>query len=244
MKISTQLYSIRDALAADFQSAITRLVDLGFDTAEPFNLVKYRQDLISAREHNNITFPSAHQGFLGDVNFDEVLDAAQAVGVTYLIQPSSPATDWGNPEKLRQLAEQLNTQAERAATVGIQVGYHNHEFEVTTSHRGRTALETFAEYLDPRVVLEIDTYWAVAGGANITSLLANLGERVRLVHLKDGDLRNDPDHQLPVGTGDMPVVETLDAARGTEYGVIEFDDYAGDIYNGLSESLQYLRSKI
>src|SRR5699024_5189796 len=77
---------------------------------------------------------------------------------------------------------------------------------------GRPALEVFAEALDPRVVLEIDTYWAAVGGADVPPLLERLGERVQLVHLKDGDLSEDPAAQLPLGTGAMPLAETLLAA--------------------------------
>ena len=92
------------------------------------------------------------------------------------------------------------------------------------------------------MVLEIDTYWAAVGGADVPALLASLGERVQLVHLKDGDLSEDPAAQLPLGTGAMPLTETLAASRNVAYGVIEFDDYAGDMLEGIAASLAHLRT--
>lgn len=244
MQISVQLYSIREALAADYQSAITRLVDLGFTHAEPFNLLEQRDELVRAREQFDIAFPSAHQSFLGEEDperFAAILEAASAVGVTYLVDPFWEPADWRDADRVKQLADRLNARAEQAAAAGIRVGYHNHHFELVAQHDGRSALELFAEHLDPQVILEIDTYWAVVGGADITALLATLGERVRLVHLKDGDLAEDPAGQLPVGTGKMPLAQTLAASAGVEYGVIEFDEYAGDIFEGLATSLDHLR---
>ncbi|GAA1489698.1 sugar phosphate isomerase/epimerase family protein [Brachybacterium sacelli] len=243
MKISVQMYSVRQALAADFPGTVQRLCDLGFDTAEPFGLVEFRDDLVRARERFDITFPSAHQSFLGDVDFDEVLEAANAVGVTYLVDPFWEPADWQDPARVRDLAGRLNARAEQAAEAGIRVGYHNHHFELAAQLDSRSALELFAEHLAPRVVLEIDTYWAVVGGADITTLLATLGERVKLVHLKDGDLAQDPAGQLPVGAGRMPLEETLTAAAGVEYGVIEFDEYDGDVFEGLEASLRRLRAE-
>lgn len=240
MQISVQMYSVREALAEDFQATVRRLVDIGFEVAEPFRLVEFREQLVRAREQFDIAFPSAHQSFLGDVDFQEVLDAASAVGVRYLVDPFWEPTDWEDPARVKRLAARLNERAEQAAGAGVRVGYHNHHFELAAQHGGRSALELFAEHLDPRVVLEIDTYWAVVGGADITALLRALGDRVELVHLKDGDLAQDPAGQLPLGAGRMPLDETVQAASSAALGVIEFDEYAGDIFEGLSASLARL----
>ena len=72
MQISVQMYSVRDALAEDYQAAVGRLVDLGFSVAEPFALLERRDDLVRARESHDISFPSAHQSFLGDGDFAPV----------------------------------------------------------------------------------------------------------------------------------------------------------------------------
>lgn len=244
MEISVQLYSVREALADDVQATLSRLVDLGLAHAEPYHLLEYRDELVRAREQLPIAFPSAHQSFLGEVDFPAVLEAAQAVGVKYLVDPFWNPADWTDAATVRALAGTLNRRAETAAEAGIRVGYHNHHFELAAQLDGRPALEVFAEELDPRVVLEIDTYWAAVGGADVPPLLERLGERVQLVHLKDGDLSEDPAAQLPLGTGAMPLAETLRAAADVAYGVIEFDDYAGDMFEGIEASIAHLRSAL
>lgn len=244
MQISVQMYSVREALAADFQGTVARLVELGLTHAEPYHLLEYRDELVQAREHHAIDFPSAHQSFLGDVDFAEVLEAAQAVGVQYLVDPFWNPEDWTDAGRVRALAATLNERAAAAEGTGIRVGYHNHHFELASQLEGRSALELFASELDPQVVLEIDTYWAAVGGADVPTLLGTLGERVQLVHLKDGDLSEDPAAQLPLGEGKMPLAQTLDASSQVAYGVIEFDDYAGDMFEGIAASISHLRSHL
>ena len=199
---------------------------------------------MQAREQHAIDFPSAHQSFLGDVDFAEVLEAAQAVGVQYLVDPFWNPEDWTDAGRVRALAATLNERAAAAEGTGIRVGYHNHHFELASQLEGRSALELFASELDPQVVLEIDTYWAAVGGADVPTLLGTLGERVQLVHLKDGDLSEDPAAQLPLGEGKMPLAQTLDASSQVAYGVIEFDDYAGDMFEGIAASISHLRSHL
>lgn len=241
MKISLQMYSVRHALTADYQGTVGRLAAMGCTALEAFSLVEQREQLERARREHGVSIPSAHQSFLAGGDFTPALEAAAAVGATYLIDPHVPEETWQDAGRVRALADRLNERSAQAADHGIVVGYHNHDHELSTQLEGRSALELFADHLDPRVVLEVDTYWAAVGGAGVGDLLASLGDRARLVHLKDGDLRRDPAGQLPLGEGRMPLGETLAAASAVEWGVIEFDEYDGDIFDGVAASLAYLR---
>lgn len=53
-------------------------------------------------------------------------------------------------------------------------------------------LEHLADALDPRVVLEIDPFWAQVGGVSAPELLATPGKRVQLLHIKDGAIQRQP----------------------------------------------------
>jgi sugar phosphate isomerase/epimerase len=101
----------------------------------------------------------------------------------------------------------------------------------------------FTERLDPAVVLEVDTYWAEVGGASAPELLARLGERVRLIHVKDGPQSGDAAAQQPAGAGDMPIEAILAAAPGA-VRVFEFDAYAGDLFDGIEQSLEFVSGQV
>ena len=52
----------------------------------------------------------------------------------------------------------------------MRLGYHNHDFELSSLIGGRPALEVLADELDPGVLLEVDTYWAAVGGQDVPGL--------------------------------------------------------------------------
>jgi len=88
----------------------------------------------------------------------------------------------------------------------------------------------------------VDTYWASVGGQNPVELLARLGDRVKFIHIKDGPGTTDTKAQQPAGQGTIPVLDVVAAATSLEVGVVEFDDYAGDIFEGIAQSLAFLQN--
>ena len=49
-----------------------------------------------------------------------------------------------------------------------------------------------------------------------------------------------PKDQLPAGKGDVPLAAALQAATAVQYAVVEFDHYAGDIFEGIAGSYAFL----
>lgn len=232
--LSVQLYSIRDAVKADLPGALERVAALGFTLVEPFDLLGDPVALRAALDAHGLRAPSAHARIGDGADLDRVFDAATTVGVRTVVQAASPPELWTSEAGIAAVADRLDVAAEKASGLGLQVGYHNHHWELATAIDGRPALERFADQVDPEVVLELDTYWAAVGGQDVPALLGRLGDRVRLLHLKDGPVSQDNTEQAPLGGGAMPVAEIVAAAGSAELGVLEFDDYAGDVFEGLA----------
>src|SRR5262249_41769021 len=152
--------------------------------------------------------------------------------VSVVIDPFVPAEKWENPADIAATADALSEAAKLAVDYGLRVGYHNHWWELRSRIDGRSALEFFADQLDPDVVLEVDTYWATAGGEDTPALLRRLGDRVHAIHVKDGGLATDATGQVPAGQGAVPVLDIL-AAAPSAVRVIEFDAYDGDMFEAL-----------
>jgi sugar phosphate isomerase/epimerase len=240
--VSVQLYSIRDALAADLPGALARLASLGVTQVEPFDIVSDPDGLRDALATNGLGAPSVHARVGAAVELDPIFEAAAAIGAQTVVHPYSPPEQWDSESGVAAVADELARAAEAAAAYGLRVGYHNHHWELSSRFGERSGLERLAEQLPPAVVLELDTYWAAVGGADVVALLGRLGERVRLVHLKDGPIDKDNAAQLPLGEGAMPVAATVEAATAAELAVLEFDDYAGDLFEGLAASLAFANS--
>ena len=241
-EISVQLYSVREAIAEDLPAAIARIAALGFTKVEPWGFVDKVELFREALTGNNLSAPSAHARLVLAEDVKPVFTAAAALGVRTLIDPMVPAERWTSREDVQATADRLTELAGQAADHGLTIGYHNHWWELSQQIDGRPALEVFADLLDQRVVLEVDTYWAAVGGVPAPELLGRLGERVQFLHVKDGPITDDPKAQLPAGTGAMDVPAVL-AAAPDALRVIEFDDYAGDIFAGLAASLAYLEGR-
>ncbi|WP_285725571.1 sugar phosphate isomerase/epimerase family protein [Psychromicrobium xiongbiense] len=239
--LSVQLYSVRRQLDDDLAGTIATVAGLGFTAVEPYNFAQNAGALGAALSANNLVAPSGHAPLLRS-DQEETFTAAKALGITTVIDPFIPAERWATLESIVQIAQELNAAAAKGAEYGVAVGYHNHWWEVETVVDGRTALEQLADRLDPAVVLEVDTYWAAVAGQDPAELLRRLGDRVKFVHLKDGPLTTEPLDQLPAGEGKVDIPAILAAAPQLSAGVVEFDDYRGDIFAGLGTSLSYLRT--
>lgn len=239
MTYSLQLYTVRKPLEDDLPGTIARVAELGFTKVEPYNFVATADALAAAFAENGVTAPSGHAPLLKD-DQDEIFRAANKLGITTVIDPFVPAEQWQDAEDIQRTAAGLNAAAKKGAEYGIRVGYHNHSWELESKINGTTALEYFETLLDPELVLEVDTYWVSVGGANAVDVLTSLGERVKFIHIKDGPLTTDTKAQLPAGQGEVPVWDVIGAAKSLEVGVVEFDDYAGDIFDGIAQSLAFL----
>lgn len=237
--LSVQLYTVREALDADFDGTIDRIASLGFERVEPYNFAANTEALASALARNGLTAPSGHAPLLSG-DRDLIFEAARTLGIGTVIDPFVDPARWSTEEAIAQTAQALNEVAALGGEYGITVGYHNHWWEVETDFGGRTGLELLAERLDPAVVLEVDTYWAAVGGQDPAELLGKLGDRVRFIHVKDGAVDRDNKSQVAVGSGRMDIPAVLAAASSVEVGVVELDDSAGDLFQALEESLRYL----
>jgi sugar phosphate isomerase/epimerase len=256
--LSVQLFSVREELAADLDGTLARLRALGLEHVEPFAFAADADALAGALDRAGLSAPSGHEAFLWEtVTFGDrtiqvpprslVFAAAQRLGMRYVIQPA--ATDWSSREAVDEIAARLAESAREAAPFGLQVGYHNHWWEIEQRIDGRLALEHLADVTPDDVVFEVDIYWATVGGADVPALLERLGDRVRALHVNDGPRIAPPSFdtdplthgQLPAGQGEVDVEGCLRAAPGLELAVLEFDAFPGDVVAAIGASAEYLR---
>jgi sugar phosphate isomerase/epimerase len=258
--ISVQLWTVRDELTADLDGTLAKLSSIGYNNVEAFGFVTRAEELAAAFARHGIVSPTGHASLASgtenpfDASIavptpDEVFAAAQTLGMTTVFDPFVAPDRWQNVEEIAKTAEALNAAAATGAGYGISVGYHNHNQEFENKIDGRFPLEIFAELLDPAVSLELDLYWAAAGGADVVALLERLGDRVTALHVKDGTLEPLPSlgavptDQVPAGEGVVALAGALDVARHAQYAIVEFDSYPGDIWHGVQVGYEFLAAR-
>jgi len=241
--IALQMWTVRHKATADLAGTLRELKSMGVGTVEavlgmggvPAGQVRLQL------EESGIALCSAHarlpDGSPGDV--ERVCTEVAELGAPALIVSSLGEDYFASDEAVGRAAEKMNAAVEAALRTGLELGYHNHWWELENLVGHRSAYEVFVERLDPRIALEVDTYWAQVGGADAASLVASLGERVRYLHIKDGPVdRASP--QCAVGQGRMDVPAVLAANQAVRWFIIELDHFDGEIYDAVRESLAFL----
>lgn len=257
---SVQLYTVRDAISEDLAAAVQRVADIGYTRVEPYAFVERADEYAAAFAASGLTAPSGHAPVIDGDDPSAVWDAANKLGIGTVIDPFIPSDRWQTADDAARLAERVNGLAAAASESGLKFGYHNHNWEFSNHVDGRSIFELFVEQLSPDVVLEVDTFWSTVGGADTPALLRSLGDRVQLLHIKDGTVAGDiatslpssesalevPDalaaafeNQVPAGQGDVDVRAVLSAAPHA-LRVVEFDGYKGDVFEGIAASLAWL----
>jgi sugar phosphate isomerase/epimerase len=237
-ELSVQLYTVRDALAEDFDGTLGKLAAFGFTQVEPFALLSFADELRNGLARNGLTAPTTHMHLLGE-DQDAIFSLAAELGIQTVIEPYVDPARWQSEADISELASELNAAASKAAGSGLRVGYHNHHFELESKISGVHGLEVLADRLTPEVVLEVDTYWAYAGGADVPALITRLGDRVVALHLKDGDGSLDTSKQVPLGTGVLPVWDII-AAAPDALRVVELDDSETDLLEAVRAGREFL----
>ncbi len=231
-RVAVQLYSIREAVRADPGEAVARVAEIGYRLVEPAGLAANAAVLWPLLAEHGLAVCSAHQKVLGQ-DPHRLVELAQQHGVGVLVEPAVRADHWQDRASVERVARELNAAAEVARPAGVRVGYHNHHWELASTLDGQSAYEYLVGLLADDVVLELDTYWAAVGGADVPALLGRLGERAQLLHLKDGPVEHDVSTQTPLGSGAMPWPAVLAAAPATAVGIVEFDQVAMDPFQAL-----------
>jgi sugar phosphate isomerase/epimerase len=236
--ISLQLYTLRGQMSEDFDGTLEKIAGFGYTSVEPYQFINFVDQLRDGLSKHQLSAPTAHVGLLsGDQ--EAIFAAAKELGIHTVIDPHVPEARWQSEDDIKAIAAELNAAGEAAAAHGLEVGYHNHSHELRSVIDGKHGLDILAENLAPEIVLEVDTYWAFAGGADVVALLGRLGGRIRALHIKDGDGTLDTKKQVAVGSGVLPVWDFI-AAAPEALRVVELDDSSNDLVEAVRLSRDYL----
>ncbi len=239
--ISVQLYTLRAEAAADFPSVLERLGRIGFVGVEPagFHGLPPRE-FSRLVEAAGMTVSSSHiQPPIGE-SADEILDIQQDIGAEDVVVAFLPPERFADRDQIFVTADQLNRALENVKARGMRLGYHNHNWEFSTKIDGQPAHTLLFEQLDPEIFAEIDVYWAQVGGADPVQVVAGLGSRARLLHMKDGPADGPKSAMTAAGAGAVDLAGIAAAADHAAWHIVELDRCETDMFEAVAESYRYL----
>jgi sugar phosphate isomerase/epimerase len=229
--LSIQLYSLRSL--PTLQVILDTVKSAGYRHVELIGShLDNAADVKRALDERGLSVSSAHVGIAAlRERFDAVMQVCMTLGFTQLFMPSVPPEERQRPEPYwTLLGRELGGMASRARDKGIELGYHNHHWELHVQADGRTALDClFAGTGNAPLKWQVDVAWLVRGEADPLQWLERYQARIVSVHAKDlapSGTKTDEDGWEDVGLGVLDWRNTLApacVAHGAQWLVAEHD---------------------
>ncbi len=250
-RLSIQLYTVRNQIATDLQGTLRRLAEIGFthvETAFWPEGVSHREGAAYLKEAG-LTVSSIHAELPENGDRNTLLEIAELYQCDRLIWHGWPEDPrYHSVEGTLELASLYNELSGYLNANGLRFGLHNHWWEFRTLPEGETPWEIMHRELDEAIFSQLDIYWVKVAGLDPAEVIRQLGNRVEMLHVKDGpanpdDTSADEPHEpmTVVGQGTLDIPSIMEASTGTaEWMVLEMDEVDGDVFNMLEESYNYM----
>ena len=226
--VGLEMYSVRDALGKDPEGTIRAVAAMGYQGLEFYApyftwTESQAQDVRKLLDELKIRCFSTHNDsdyFSGD-KLQHARQLNLILGSKYMVMASSH--DKPGLDRWREVANTLNTAAEKLEAPGLKVGYHNHQLEFTPTD-GVRPIEILAKNTNPSVMLQLDVGTCIEAGADpVAWIKANPG-RIRSMHCKDWSPEPAKKYSVLFGEGVADWKALFHAAEnggGIEYYLVE-----------------------
>ena len=243
--IGLQLYTIREIFSKDPVGTLGKVAQIGYREVE-FGGGGYdgmdHAMLRRTMDKLGLTAPSVHIGYDALLKqFDQSVTMAKTLGATTVVLPYMTA-EHRNEAGWAAALPNFNRFATDLKKAGLGFAYHNHDFEFTIKPGGVSLYERLLKETDPALVkLELDLYWALHAGENLTTLIERLSTRLYAYHVKD--MR--PDRSMTAvgqGTIDFGALFKLKGSAGVRHFYVENDEAPAPYLPDITTSFRTLRA--
>ncbi len=241
--VGLQLYTVRQELKRDFEGTIAKVAAMGYSEIEFAGY--YDRSPVEIRrvlERYRLSSPATHVP-LEDLRKDlpKAIEAAKTIGHDYVVCPWLEPKDRRNLDDYRGHAKLFNQVGAACRKAGLQFGYHNHDFEFTSTG-GQMPYDLLLKETDPQLVkMELDLYWITRAGQDALKYFETHPRRFEMVHVKD--MARTSDHAaVEVGRGMIDFKTMLARAEGVgvKHFFVEQDEPKTPL-ESIKVSLDYLR---
>ncbi len=243
--IAVQLYSVRDDAKVDFRGTLEKVKEMGYDGVEFAGLHNHSAAEVGAfcRELDLVPI-SAHVPYSELLkNPVGTLSLYAEIGCKYVAIPHLGADARPGSPSFPYVLGFIEVIAKAAASLGIGLLYHNHDFEFIRIG-GKYGLDIMYETVPENLLgAQIDTCWVNVAGVNPADYVRKYSGRVPVLHLKDfwgdrsgaayeliGDDTKPPARPVgfeyrPLGKGlqDIPAILGAAVDAKVEWLVVELD---------------------
>lgn len=173
-------------------------------------------------------------------NMQELVDSVAEGGIEYLVCANIPTN---TPEEVAEAVQILTKTGEACKKAGLQLVYHNHDWEFKTIGDSRP-FDVFAKQIPSSLMnFELDLAWVTKAGVDPVQLFKTHPGRFHLWHVKDID--KELLTLKPVGDGSIDFKRIFKHAKkaGLKYPMVEHDNPA-DAFDSLGRSMNWLKANV
>lgn len=261
--IGVQLYTVRELMQQNPADTLAKVAKVGFNSVEGATYTGsqkfYGMDpatFSKLLKDNGLIMPSAHYR-LGEEKtngenvkgtmlheWDKAVDDAAAVGLKYMVCAYLSSAERGGLDHYKYVADQLNIAGEKCKKAGIQLCYHNHDFEFVKQDNTYPMDILFGADKD-LVKFEMDLYWVTKAGMDPIVLFNQHPGRFPLMHLKDMD-KTEEKAFTEVGNGviDFKTILKHQKTAGLKYFFVEQDKCPGSPIDSITQSYNYIKKNL
>ena len=261
--IGLQLYTVRDAMAKDPKATLARVAEIGYTSVEGATYTGNEKfygmspsEFKKILKQNGLVIPSSHyrldeEKVNGEIqkgtmlnDWNKAVDDAAEVGLKYMVCAYLSEAERGNLDHYKKVADELNIAGERCKKNGIQLCYHNHNFEFVKQDN-QYPYDILMSADKDLVKMEMDIYWVKKAGQDPIELFKKHPGRFVLWHVKDMD--NTPAKDFTeVGNGiiDFKEIFKYKKLAGMKYFFVEQDKCPGDPFVSISQSINYIKKNL
>lgn len=249
LPVAAQVFSVREEAAADFEQAMQQLADMGYDGVELAGLYgKSAKEIRSCLEKAGLQAISAHvpmDEFEKDL--EKTVQTYKEIGCKYVVIPYLDKERWYGGSRYQDTLQNIVKISEKCQEAGMELLYHNHNFEFEKTPEGGYQLDALYETIPAeKLKTELDLCWVKVGGADPVTYLDKYSGRCPLVHVKDFIRKDGEVVLVAVGDGEVNADAVVPAAvkNGALWLVVEQDSHTfGSPMENMEKSLKYVKAK-
>lgn len=186
-KVGLQLYSVREDMEKDMDETLRKVKEMGYDYVEFAGFYgKTASEVKAILDKYGLTAISVHQGF--ESYFEkgqQEIDYLKEIGVKYCAIPWYDAGKLKGTDGWDETVEKFTKYGEALKASGIQLMYHNHDFEFK-KYEGKFLLDWIYDTIPADLLMpQIDTCWVHYAGCNPAEYIEKYAGRTKVLHLKD-----------------------------------------------------------
>lgn len=218
-----QSWPIRETLVNDFAGTLKVMAEMGYESIELCSPAGYARVGFGALQSMTPTemkrimnaegitcnschflFPELTANGQERIDFASELGLSQMVLSTFLLPQTATLDDW------KKAADELNQFGEQVAQHGMQMVYHNHNFEFEELE-GQLIYDVLLDHLDPELIKLQFQVWVVSIGYQAADYFRQHPGRFISAHLSDWS--GVGEEQVPIGQGTVDWNEFFEASQ-------------------------------